>query len=176
MAFRKLEELLQQDLDSRHVLVRADLNVPLTDEGTIADAGRINAALPTIQALVDAGAKVIVAAHLGRPKGEFNEKYSLAPVAEALSEALGQWVALAQDVTGEDAHERANGLNEGDVMLLENVRFDARETSKDAAERAEFATELAALAADDGVFVSDGFGVVHRAQASVYDVAEKLDA
>lgn len=176
MAFRKLAELLEQDLDSRHVLLRADLNVPLTDDGTISDPGRINAALPTIQALVEAGAKVIVAAHLGRPKGEFNQKYSLAPVAEALSESLGQWVALAQDVTGEDAHERANGLNDGDVMLLENVRFDARETSKDAAERAEFAKELAELAADGGVFVSDGFGVVHRAQASVYDVAHELEA
>lgn len=176
MAFRKLAQLLEQDLESRHVLLRADLNVPLTDEGEIADPGRITAALPTIQALVAAGAKVVIAAHLGRPKGQFNQKYSLAPVAEALSDELGQWVALAQDVTGEDAHERANGLNDGDVMLLENVRFDARETSKDASERAEFAAELAALAADDGVFVSDGFGVVHRAQASVYDVANKLDA
>ncbi|MBF6842224.1 phosphoglycerate kinase, partial [Acinetobacter baumannii] len=110
------------------------------------------------------------------PKGEVNEKYSLAPVAEALSEALGQWVALAGDVTGEDAHERANGLTEGDVMLVENVRFDARETSKDEAERGAFADELAALAADDGAFVSDGFGVVHRAQASVYDVAQRLPA
>src|SRR5699024_3156100 len=109
---------------------------------------------------VDGGAKVILSAHLGRPQGEFNEKYSLAPVAEALSEALDQYVALAGDVTGEDAHERANGLSEGDVMLIENVRFDARETSKDEAERAAFAQELADLAADDGAFISDGFGVV----------------
>ena len=103
MAFRKLAQLLEQDLESRHVLLRADLNVPLTDEGEIADPGRITAALPTIQALVAAGAKVVIAAHLGRPKGQFNQKYSLAPVAEALSDELGQWVALAQDVTGEDA-------------------------------------------------------------------------
>ena len=105
-----------------------------------------------------------------------NPKYSLKPVAEALSEKLGQYVALASDVTGEDAHERANGLSEGDVLLVENVRFDARETSKDDAERGTFADELAALAADDGAFVSDGFGVVHRAQASVYDVAKRLPA
>ena len=125
---------------------------------------------------MEGGAKVILSAHLGRPKGEVNAKYSLAPVAEALSEALGQYVALAGDVTGEDAHERANGLNDGDVMLVENVRFDPRETSKDEAERGAFADELVALAADNGAFVSDGFGVVHRAQASVYDVAKRLPA
>ena len=175
MAFKTLDDLLAEGVDGRHVLVRSDFNVPLDDEGNITDPGRINASLPTIQALVE-GAKVILSAHLGRPKGEVNEKYSLAPVAEALSEALDQYVALAGDVTGEDAHERANGLSEGDVLLIENVRFDARETSKDEAERAAFAAELAALAADDGAFVSDGFGVVHRAQASVYDVAKKLPA
>lgn len=176
MAFKSLDDLLAEGVDGRHVLVRSDFNVPLDDDGNITDPGRINASLPTIEALVEGGAKVILSAHLGRPKGEVNEKYSLAPVAEALSEALGQFVALAGDVTGEDAHERANGLSEGDVMLIENVRFDPRETSKDEAERAEFAAELAALAADDGAFVSDGFGVVHRAQASVYDVAKLLPA
>ncbi|HLR48293.1 MAG TPA: phosphoglycerate kinase [Corynebacterium sp.] len=176
MAFKSLDDLLAEGVDGRHVLVRSDFNVPLDDEGNITDSGRINASLPTIEALVEGGAKVILSAHLGRPKGEVNEKYSLAPVAEALSEALGQFVALAGDVTGEDAHERANGLSEGDVMLIENVRFDPRETSKDEAERAEFAEELAALAADNGAFVSDGFGVVHRAQASVYDVAKLLPA
>ena len=176
MAFKSLDDLLAEGVDGRHVLVRSDFNVPLDDEGNITDPGRINASLPTIEALVEGGAKVILSAHLGRPKGEVNEKYSLAPVAEALSEALGQFVALAGDVTGEDAHERANGLSEGDVMLIENVRFDPRETSKDEAERAEFAEELAALAADNGAFVSDGFGVVHRAQASVYDVAKLLPA
>ncbi|QPK78182.1 phosphoglycerate kinase [Corynebacterium lizhenjunii] len=176
MSFKTLDDLLAQGVESRHILVRSDFNVPLDDEGNITDPGRITASLPTIRALVDGGAKVILAAHLGRPKGEVNPKYSLAPVAEALSEALGQYVALAGDVSGEDAHERANGLNDGDVLLLENVRFDARETSKDEAERGAFADELAALAADDGAFVSDGFGVVHRAQASVYDVAKRLPA
>ncbi len=176
MAVRSIDELLKEGVDGRHVLVRSDFNVPLDDDGNITDAGRIDASLPTIQALIDGGAKVILTAHLGRPKGEVNPKYSLKPVAEALSEKLGQYVALASDVTGEDAHERANGLSEGDVLLVENVRFDARETSKDDAERGSFADELAALAADDGAFVSDGFGVVHRAQASVYDVAKRLPA
>ncbi|MGX1737663.1 phosphoglycerate kinase [Corynebacterium flavescens] len=176
MAFKKLEDLLNEGVESRHILVRSDFNVPLDEEGNITDSGRITASLPTIKALVDGGAKVILSAHLGRPKGQVNPKYSLAPVAEALSEALGQYVALASDVVGEDAHERANGLNDGDVMLIENVRFDPRETSKDEAERGAFADELAALAADNGAFVSDGFGVVHRAQASVYDVAKRLPA
>ncbi|MCQ4625282.1 phosphoglycerate kinase [Corynebacterium sp. CCUG 69979] len=176
MAVRSIDELLKEGVDGRHVLVRSDFNVPLDDDGNITDAGRIDASLPTIQALIDGGAKVILTAHLGRPKGEVNPKYSLKPVAEALSERLGQYVALASDVTGEDAHERANGLSEGDVLLVENVRFDARETSKDESERESFADELAALAADNGAFVSDGFGVVHRAQASVYDVAKRLPA
>ena len=176
MAVRSIDELLKEGVDGRHVLVRSDFNVPLDDDGNITDAGRIDASLPTIKALIDGGAKVILTAHLGRPKGEVNPKYSLKPVAEALSEKLGQYVALASDVTGEDAHERANGLSEGDVLLVENVRFDARETSKDDGERGTFADELAALAADDGAFVSDGFGVVHRAQASVYDVAKRLPA
>ena len=176
MAFKTLDDLLAEGVTGRHVLVRSDFNVPLDDEGNITDSGRITASLPTIKALVEGGAKVILSAHLGRPKGEANPKYSLAPVAEALSEALGQYVALAGDVSGEDAHERANGLNDGDVLLLENVRFDARETSKDEAERGAFADELVGLAADNGAFVSDGFGVVHRAQASVYDVAKRLPA
>ena len=176
MAFKTLDDLLAEGVESRHVLVRSDFNVPLDEDGNITDPGRINASLPTIKALVDGGAKVILTAHLGRPKGEVNSKYSLAPVAEALSEALGQYVALASDVSGEDAHERANGLNDGDVLLVENVRFDARETSKDEAERGAFADELVALAADNGAFASDGFGVVHRAQASVYDVAKRLPA
>lgn len=176
MATKTLQQLLDEGVDGRHILVRSDFNVPLDEHGNITDAGRIDASLPTLQALIDGGAKVIVLAHLGRPKGEVNSTYSLAPVAEALSERLGQFVALAGDVSGEDAHERANGLTEGEIMLVENVRFDARETSKDEAERTEFAAELAALAADDGAFVSDGFGVVHRAQASVYDVAKQLPA
>lgn len=173
---KNLQQLLDEGVDGRHVLVRSDFNVPLDDDGNITDAGRIDASLPTLNALLNAGAKVIVMAHLGRPKGEVNPKFSLAPVAEALSERLGQFVPLAADVSGEDAHERANGLTEGEILLLENVRFDPRETSKNEAERAAFADELAALAADDGAFVSDGFGVVHRAQASVYDVAKALPA
>ena len=176
MAFKTVDDLLAEGVSGRHILVRSDFNVPLDDEGNITDSGRITASLPTIKALIEGGAKVILSAHLGRPKGEVNPKYSLAPVAEALSEALGQYVALAGDVSGEDAHERANGLNDGDVLLLENVRFDSRETSKDEAERGAFADELVALAADNGAFVSDGFGVVHRAQASVYDVAKRLPA
>ncbi len=176
MAFKTVDDLLAEGVSGRHILVRSDFNVPLDDEGNITDSGRITASLPTIKALIEGGAKVILSAHLGRPKGEVNPKYSLAPVAEALSEALGQYVALAGDVSGEDAHERANGLNDGDVLLLENARFDPRETSKDEAERGAFADELVALAADNGAFVSDGFGVVHRAQASVYDVAKRLPA
>ena len=173
MAIKTVQDLINEGVQGRHVLVRADLNVPLSD-GNITDPGRIDASVPTLKALLEAGARVVVSAHLGRPKGEFKEEFSLAPVAEALAERLDQWVPLATDVTGEDAHERANGLDDGDILLLENVRFDARETSKDEAERAEFAAELAALTGDNGAFVSDGFGVVHRKQASVYDVAKKL--
>lgn len=172
MTVKTVKDLINEGIEGRYVLVRSDFNVPLKD-GVITDPGRIDASLPTLSALVDAGAKVVVMAHLGRPKGEVKSEFSLAPVAEALSERLEQYVALAGDVSGEDAHERANGLTEGDVLLLENVRFDSRETSKDETERAEFAAELAALV-PDGAFVSDGFGVVHRAQASVFDVAKKL--
>lgn len=173
MAIKTVQDLINEDVQGRHVLVRADLNVPLSD-GNITDPGRIDASVPTLKALLEAGARVVVSAHLGRPKGEFKEEFSLAPVAEALAERLDQWVPLATDVTGEDAHERANGLDDGDILLLENVRFDARETSKDETKRTEFAAELAALTGDNGAFVSDGFGVVHRKQASVYDVAKKL--
>jgi len=156
------------DLRGKRVLVRSDFNVPL-DGTTITDDGRIRAALPTLQALVAAGARVVVTAHLGRPKGEgFEEKYSLAPVAARLSELLGRPVALAKDLVGESARETVAALADGDVALLENVRFDARETSKDEAQRAALAAELASLA---DAYVSDGFGVVHRKQASVYDVA-----
>ena len=172
MTVKTVKDLINEGIEGRYVLVRSDFNVPLKD-GVITDPGRIDASLPTLSALVEAGAKVVVMAHLGRPKGEVKSEFSLAPVAEALSERLDQYVALAGDVSGEDAHERANGLTEGDVLLLENVRFDPRETSKDETERAEFAAELAALV-PDGAFVSDGFGVVHRAQASVFDVAKKL--
>jgi len=154
--------------------VRSDLNVPLDDDGAITDPGRISASVPTLKALVDAGAKVVVTAHLGRPKGGLDPKLSLAPVAAALSEQLGQHVQLAGDVVGSDALARAEGLTDGDVLLLENIRFDPRETSKDDAERLAMARQLAELVGDDGAFVSDGFGVVHRKQASVYDVATLL--
>jgi phosphoglycerate kinase len=155
------------------VLVRSDLNVPIKDE-TIGDDGRIRASLPTLVKLAKAGAKVIVTAHLGRPKGTPNPEFTLAPVAKRLGELLqpeGITVHFAGDVTGDSAQSAVQELDEGEVLLLENVRYDAREESKDEAERGSLADELAALA---DVFVSDGFGVVHRKQASVYDVARKL--
>jgi phosphoglycerate kinase len=158
------------DLRGKRVLVRSDLNVPL-DGSTITDDGRIRASLPTIRRLSEAGARVIVCAHLGRPQGTPDDKYSLAPVAQRLGELLGAPVAFATDTVGESARSTVDALADGDVALLENLRFNAGETSKDDAVRGAFADELAALAA---VFVSDGFGVVHRKQASVVDVAERL--
>ncbi|GAA4535186.1 phosphoglycerate kinase [Mycobacterium paraffinicum] len=174
MAVPTLEDLLAEGVSGRGVLVRSDLNVPLDDEGAITDPGRITASVPTLQALVDAGAKVVVTAHLGRPKNGPDPKLSLAPVAAALGEHLGRHVQLAGDVVGGDALARAEGLTDGDVLLLENVRFDPRETSKDDGERLALARELAELVSPGGAFVSDGFGVVHRKQASVYDVATLL--
>jgi phosphoglycerate kinase len=158
----------------RCVFVRADLNVPL-DGTTITDDGRIRASVPTLQRLRDAGARVVVAAHLGRPKpGADNSRYSLAPVAARLGELLGTEVALVP--LGDEAKAAVDRLAAGGVVLLENIRFDPRETSKDDDERAALARELAVLAGTEGVFVSDGFGVVHRKQASVYDVARELPA
>ncbi|MEV0080098.1 phosphoglycerate kinase [Nocardia neocaledoniensis] len=174
MTVKTLQDLLAEGVEGRGVLVRSDLNVPLDDNGQITDPGRIIASVPTIQALVEAGAKVVVMAHLGRPKGEPDAKFSLAPVAAKLAELLGRNVQLAGDVVGYDALSRSEGLTDGDVLLLENVRFDARETSKDDAERAQLAAAYVELVGDDGAFVSDGFGVVHRKQASVYDVAQLL--
>ena len=174
MALKSLSDLLSEGVEGRGVLVRSDLNVPVDDDGNISDPGRIIASVPTLKALADAGAKVVVTAHLGRPKGGPDPKYSLAPVATALSEHLGRHVQLAGDVVGTDALARAEGLTDGDVLLLENIRFDERETSKDDAERAKLAKALVELVGDDGAFVSDGFGVVHRKQASVYDVATLL--
>ena len=152
------------DLAGRRVFVRADFNVPVTD-GVITDDGRIRAALPTLNAVLDAGASVVVASHLGRPDGEPNPKYTLAPVAVRLAELLGRPVGFGAEAVGTPSS------GAGDVVLLENLRFDPRETSKDAAERAAFSAELAGLA---DVMVSDGFGVVHRKQASVYELAEAL--
>lgn len=159
------------DLAGKKVFVRSDFNVPLDDDKKITDDGRIKAALPTIERLIDAGAKVIVSAHLGRPKGKVNPEFSLAPVAKRLGELLGKDVKLAEDTVGESAKQLTGEMEDGDVVLLENVRFDSREDSKDDAEREELAKEYAALA---DVFVSDGFGVVHRKQASVYDIAKEL--
>lgn len=173
MTVPTLKDLLDEGVSGRGVLVRSDFNVPL-DGSTITDPGRIIASLPTLKALIDAGAKVIVTAHLGRPKGEPDPKYSLAPVAERLGEELGRNVQLAGDVVGPDALARAEGLTDGDILLLENIRFDPRETSKDEAERESLAKALVELVGEDGAFVSDGFGVVHRKQASVYDVAKLL--
>ena len=158
------------DLRGKRVLVRSDFNVPLKD-GVITDDGRIRAALPTLEKLVHAGAKVVVTAHLGRPKGEVKPEFSLAPVAERLGELVDAPVTLAKDVTGPSAHEVVAALQDGQIALLENVRFDARETSKVDAEREALAKEYAELG---DVFVSDGFGVVHRKQASVYDIAKIL--
>ncbi len=174
MAVKTLQDLLSEGVEGRGVLVRSDLNVPLDENGEITDPGRIIASVPTLRALVEAGAKLVVMAHLGRPKGEPDPKFSLAPVAVKLSELLGRNIQLAGDVVGYDALSRSEGLTDGDVLLLENVRFDPRETSKDDAERAKLAAALVELVGDDGAFVSDGFGVVHRKQASVYDVAELL--
>jgi phosphoglycerate kinase len=162
------------DVAGKRVLVRSDLNVPLV--GTppnlgIGDDGRIRASVPTIKALSEAGARVVVMAHLGRPKGEPDPQYSLRPVATRLGELLGTPVFFATDTVGESARSVVDALEEGEVALLENVRFNAGETSKDDDERGAFADQLAALG---DVFVSDGFGVVHRKQASVYDVAQRL--
>jgi phosphoglycerate kinase len=178
MAVKTLEDLLAEGVSGRGVLVRSDLNVPLDDDRNISDPGRIIASVPTLKALSDAGAKVVVTAHLGRPKDGPDPKLSLAPVAKALGEQLGRHVQLAADVVGSDALARAEGLTDGDILLLENIRFDPRETSKDDNERLALARQLAELVAaadgSPGAFVSDGFGVVHRKQASVYDVATLL--
>jgi phosphoglycerate kinase len=174
MTAKTLDDLLAQGVSGRGVLVRSDLNVPLDGDGNITDPGRIIASVPTLKALSDAGAKVIVTAHLGRPKGEPDPEFSLVSVAAALGERLGRHVQLAGDVVGTDALARAEGLTDGDILLLENIRFDPRETSKDETERLALAKALVELVGDDGAFVSDGFGVVHRKQASVYDVATLL--
>ncbi len=158
------------DLRGKRVLIRCDFNVPL-DGTTITDDGRIRAALPTLTQLKDAGAKVVVMAHLGRPKGKVDPTYSLAPAAARLGELLGTEVKLAGDVVGAGAQALVAALQDGEIALLENVRYEPAEESKVDAEREELAAKYAALG---DVFVSDGFGVVHRKQASVYDVAKLL--
>jgi phosphoglycerate kinase len=161
-----------QDLDvvGQRVLVRSDLNVPI-EGGRVTDDGRIRASLPLMRDLIGRGARVVVVAHLGRPKGAPDPKYSLAPVAARLEELLGQPVRLARDVVGESAQDMVGELAAGQLGLLENVRFEPGETSKDDAERGAFADRLAALA---DLYVDDAFGAVHRKHASVYDVAQRL--
>ena len=158
------------DVAGKRVLVRSDLNVPL-DASVIADDGRIRASVPTIQSLTKRGARVIIAAHLGRPHGQIVGELSLRPVATRLAELLGEPVAFATDSVGTSAQHVVSGLGDGEVALLENVRFDPRETAKDGTERESLAVEYAALAE---FFVSDGFGVIHRKQASVYELARRL--
>ncbi len=168
MSLRTIDSL--GNLAGKRVIVRCDLNVPLKD-GVIGDDGRIRASLPTLNLLVNAGARVVVVSHLGRPEGAPDAKYSLAPVAQRLSELLGQPVTFASDTVGQAAQDAVAGLGDGEVALLENLRFNPGEASKDAEERAAFAARLAALG---DALVSDGFGVVHRKQASVYELANLL--
>ncbi|WP_018350754.1 phosphoglycerate kinase [Longispora albida] len=169
---KTLDDLLSEGVTGRRVLVRADLNVPL-DGDKITDDGRIRAVLPTVTALLSAGARVVLASHLGRPKGEPDAKFSLKPVARRLSELLGKPVTFAEDTVGASAATAVGELGDGQVALLENLRFNAGETSKDDAVRGAFAAELAALA---DVYVDDAFGAVHRKHASVYDVARLIPA
>lgn len=168
MALRTLDSL--GPLAGKRVIVRVDFNVPLKD-GVITDDGRVRAALPTLNHLINQGARVIACSHLGRPDGEPNPAYSLEPVAQRLSELLGKPVAFARDTVGESAHAAVAALEDGEIAVIENLRFNPGETAKDEAQRRAFAEQLAALG---DVLVSDGFGVVHRKQASVYDLAELL--
>ncbi|MEU2163662.1 phosphoglycerate kinase [Streptomyces chengbuensis] len=167
---KTIDELLAEGVSGKRVFVRADLNVPL-DGTAITDDGRIRAVLPTVKALAAAGARVVVASHLGRPKGAPDPAYSLAPAAARLGELLGAEVAFATDTVGESARATVAGLGDGDVAVLENLRFNPGETSKDDAERGAFADELASLA---DLYVGDGFGAVHRKHASVYDLPARL--
>ncbi|MDG9727962.1 MULTISPECIES: phosphoglycerate kinase [unclassified Streptomyces] len=167
---KTIDELLSEGVAGKRVFVRADLNVPL-DGTTITDDGRIRAVVPTVKALADAGARVIVASHLGRPKGAPDPVFSLAPAAARLGELLGADVAFAEDTVGTAAESTVAGLADGRVAVIENLRFNAGETSKDDTERAAFADKLAGLA---DVYVGDGFGAVHRKHASVFDLPKRL--
>jgi phosphoglycerate kinase len=172
-----LDDLLAEGVRGRRVLVRSDLNVPLEGEVpdlVVKDDGRIRASLPVLQKLTEAGAAVIVMAHLGRPKGAPEAKYSLGPAVDVLRDLADFPVTLAPDTTGDGARSAAAALSGGEVLVLENVRFDARETSKDDAERSALAQELAELAGEDGAYVDDAFGAVHRKHASVFDIAARL--
>ncbi|MFI8004284.1 phosphoglycerate kinase [Streptomyces sp. NPDC086010] len=167
---KTIDELLDEGVAGKRVFVRADLNVPL-DGTTITDDGRIRAVRPTVARLAEAGARVVVASHLGRPKGAPDPAFSLAPAAARLGELLGTEVAFATDTVGESARSTVAGLADGQVAVIENLRFNAGETSKDDAERGAFADRLAELA---DVYVGDGFGAVHRKHASVYDLPARL--
>lgn len=167
---KTIDELLSEGVAGKRVFVRADLNVPL-DGTAITDDGRIRAVVPTVKALADAGARVVVASHLGRPKGAPDLAFSLAPAATRLGELLGADVAFATDTVGESASATVAGLADGEVAVVENLRFNAGETSKDDAERGAFAGQLAVLA---DVYVGDGFGAVHRRHASVFDLPARL--
>ena len=167
MSFTALQSL---DVAGKRVLLRCDLNVPIK-EGVIRDDGRIRASLPTIKYLIDNGASVVITAHLGRPKGERNPDMTLAPVAHRLGDLLGSPVQFSSEIVGAQADAKKAALNPGEILLLENVRYEAAETSKDEQERAAFAAQLA-VGMD--LFVSDGFGAVHRKHASVYDIAKIL--
>jgi phosphoglycerate kinase len=176
---RTVDDLIKVGVAGRRILVRCDLNVPLSkdDRPVVTDDGRIRASLPVLVQLLNRGARVIVVAHLGRPKGAPEEKYSLRPVADRLAALLGTPVEFALDTVGESARLLADGLADGHLLLLENVRFNPGETSKDEAERVAFARALAQLTGgedDGGAYVDDAFGAVHRAHASVYDVARLL--
>ena len=176
---KTLDELIKHGVKGRRILVRSDLNVPLSTDSprTVTDDGRIRASLPTLTKLLDHGARVIVAAHLGRPKGERDEAYSLSPVADRLAQLLGRPVDFALDTVGESARILATELKDGELLLLENVRFNAGETSKDEQERHDFARCLEFLTGGEdegGAFVEDAFGAVHRKHASVYDIAKVL--
>ncbi|HJQ42896.1 MAG TPA: phosphoglycerate kinase [Jatrophihabitantaceae bacterium] len=173
---KTLDDLLKHGVKGRRILVRSDLNVPLKD-GKVADDGRIRASLPVLTKLLDHGARVIVAAHLARPKGEPDPQYSLSPVADRLAQLLGRPVEFAMDTVGTSARLLAADLHDGEILLLENVRFNPGETSKDDNERHDFARCLEFLTGgedDGGAFVEDAFGAVHRKHASVYDVAQLL--
>lgn len=175
---RTVEDLLSENITGRKVLVRSDLNVPLRYDGdstVITDDGRIRASLPTLQALRQAGARLVDTAHLGRPHGPGDTRLSLAPVAQQLESLMGMGIAFASDTVGESARSQAAQLENRQILLVENVRFDSRETSKDDSQRQAMAHDLMSLVGQDGAFISDGFGVVHRKQASVYDIASLLD-
>lgn len=179
MTSNTLDALFEAGVSGRTVLVRSDLNVPLKDEGgrkVVTDDGRIRASLPVLEKLADAGAKVIVTAHLGRPQGKPDPQFSLAPVAARMAELTGVVIRRAEDLVGPSARAAAAELGAGEILLLENVRFDPRETSKDDAERQELAGELAALVGSGGAYVNDAFGAVHRRHASVADITAELPA